>query len=117
MATNARQIGKLTRSIVAEIRARRVRLDMTQEALAEKSGVPLPTLGKIERLQAPIDVEQLERIAIALGITPDELVADALSNAAVAEAAAAASAPESKDHIEQVASRKRAARNGTSRSR
>ncbi len=77
MATNPRPISELTKSVVAEIRAIRKRLDISQEDLANKSGIPLPTLGKIERLERPLGLEQIGVIAEALDMTEDELLAEA----------------------------------------
>lgn len=77
MATKPRPIGRLTRSVVEEIQAIRKRKRFSQERLAELSGVPLPTLGKIERLERSITLEQLGDIAYALDMSEDELLAEA----------------------------------------
>ena len=80
MATNARQVGELTRLVVGEIRATYARLGWTQAQLSERSSVPLRTLEKILRLESALDVEQLNLVADAFGVTPDELVASARRN-------------------------------------
>lgn len=80
MATNARPIGALTRSVVGEIRANLARLEKPQSWLAERSGVPLPTLKKILRKERAVDMEQLDSIARAFDVTPDDFVASALRN-------------------------------------
>lgn len=78
MATNARPVGALTRTVVAEIRATLARLERSPAWLAEASGVPLPTLRKILRNERAVDMEQLAQIARAVEITPDEFLAAAL---------------------------------------
>ncbi|WP_405137491.1 helix-turn-helix domain-containing protein [Nocardia sp. NBC_01388] len=80
MATNARTIGELTRLLVAEIRATLSRLRWTQPDLSERAGVPLRTLEKILRSDSALDVEQLDQIAKAFGISPEELIAAARHN-------------------------------------
>lgn len=78
MATNARNVGDLTRAVVTEIRAQRLNRDATQAQLADASGVPLSTLGKIERFESSLDVEQLARLAYAMEIEPNDLLRAAL---------------------------------------
>jgi transcriptional regulator with XRE-family HTH domain len=81
MATNARAIGPLTRQVAAEIRATRARLKLTQDALAMATGIPANSLSQMENGKMAIDVEQIERIALAFGIPPEKFFAAALSNA------------------------------------
>lgn len=42
-------ISKVQKKLVDNIRERRLQLNLTQEGLAERSGVPLPTLRKFEQ--------------------------------------------------------------------
>ncbi|MDV3616316.1 transcriptional regulator [Elizabethkingia anophelis] len=42
-------LSKTQRKIVDNIRERRLQMNLTQEGLAERSGVPLPTLRKFEQ--------------------------------------------------------------------
>lgn len=56
---------------VAELRARR---GITQESLAAKARINRVTLARLERAQHPPNLETLERIARALGVSLVDLV-------------------------------------------
>jgi transcriptional regulator with XRE-family HTH domain len=86
MGRSKREIGPLTTSVAAELRAERARLGMTLEQLAERAEVPYSTLGKILQAQTSIDVNQLHAVSTALGLSMREVVERA-------EAALAASEP------------------------
>lgn len=82
MASNAREIGSVQRDLIEEIRARRRQeARYTQQWLADASGIPLPTLGKIERLESSLDVEQLAKIARAFDMTLSEFATQAEEHA------------------------------------
>lgn len=53
--------------IATAIRMTRAAKRMTQEDLSGRSGIPIPTLSKIEKAQTAIDVDQLDRITRAFG--------------------------------------------------
>jgi transcriptional regulator with XRE-family HTH domain len=57
---------------------RRIRHErhLSQEALAELAGIHRNYLGGIERKERNVGVDNLARIAKALGITPAQLLAD-----------------------------------------
>ncbi|MBP5452359.1 MAG: helix-turn-helix transcriptional regulator [Treponema sp.] len=57
-------------TIIQNIRERRRELHLTQENLAERSGLSLETIGKIERKKVDPSIETIVRIAHALDITP-----------------------------------------------
>ena len=57
-------------TIIQNIRERRRELHLTQENLAERSGLSLETIGKIERKKVDPSIETIVRIAHALQITP-----------------------------------------------
>jgi len=52
--------------IAENIRARRLSMELTQEGLAERSGVPLPTLRKFEQKGA-ISLESFLKILMVVG--------------------------------------------------
>lgn len=52
--------------IAENIRARRLSIELTQEGLAERSGVPLPTLRKFEQKGA-ISLESFLKILMVVG--------------------------------------------------
>lgn len=56
------------------IRARRLHLGLTQEALAEQVGVSRQTVGKWEDGQATPDLANAGALAAALGVSLDDLV-------------------------------------------
>lgn len=56
------------------IRTERKRQSLTQEQLAEKSGISENYLGKIERAETTPSLETVAGIAAALGVTVDQLI-------------------------------------------
>ena len=50
---------------------------ITQRELAAKSGVGLATIVRLERSQQSPRISTTRRLAVALGVEPQELVADA----------------------------------------
>jgi transcriptional regulator with XRE-family HTH domain len=81
VATNARDIGGLTRMIADEIRLQRQDRRWKQEQVSAATGIPVNTLSKIERAQTAIDIEQIEKIANAFGMLPEVLWTSARENA------------------------------------
>lgn len=79
MASGKREIGDLTRAIATELRAAVARRNVSQKLVAGEAEIPSPTLGKILRGTGVIDVEQLYRICRALGIEPQDVVANAVA--------------------------------------
>lgn len=59
------------------IRQRRLKLGLSQEALADASGVDRSHMGKIERGERNVTFLNLLRIANALGAKPSTILADA----------------------------------------
>jgi len=58
---------KAQQIIAGNIRERRLQLDLTQEGLAKRSGVPLSTLRKFEQ-QGVISLESLLKLLMVLGM-------------------------------------------------
>jgi len=58
---------KAQRIIAMNLRERRLQLDLTQEGLAQRSGVPLGTLRKFEQ-QGIISLEAFLKIMLVLGM-------------------------------------------------
>ena len=57
---------KARRKLAENTRARRLQMDLTQQGLAERAGVALPTLRKFEQ-QGMISLESYLKILMALG--------------------------------------------------
>lgn len=57
---------KAQEKIATQIRARRLSMELTQEGLSERSGVPLPTLRKFEQKGA-ISLESFLKLLMVLG--------------------------------------------------
>ena len=58
------------------VRRARMKLNLTQEVLAEKVGVSIPTISHIETGTNKVSLELFVSIANALNVTPDELIMD-----------------------------------------
>lgn len=63
--------------IAENVRERRLNLDLTQEGLANRSGVPLPTLRKFEQ-QGIISLESFLKVLMVLGNLEEVVKATAL---------------------------------------
>tara|TARA_R110002072_G_scaffold284396_5_gene448726 strand:- start:64999 stop:65304 length:306 start_codon:yes stop_codon:yes gene_type:complete len=64
--------GKAQQQLADNIRQRRLVLELTQKGLAERSGVPLPTLRKFEQ-KGQISLESFLKLMMVLGGT-EELI-------------------------------------------
>lgn len=60
-----------------EVRAKRTDLGLSQEALADASGIERSHMGKIERGERNVSFLNIVRIANALGTSPSKLMQDA----------------------------------------
>jgi len=56
-----------------KVREERLKLGLSQEALAEKAGVHRTYIGMIERAEKNITLENIEKIATALGMRIEDL--------------------------------------------
>lgn len=59
------------------VRARRLALELSQEALADAAGIDRSHMGKIERGERNVTFLNLLRIAVALGCQPSDILAAA----------------------------------------
>jgi transcriptional regulator with XRE-family HTH domain len=57
---------KVQKKLAENTRSRRLQMELTQEGLAERSGVPLPTLRKFEQ-KSSISLESFLKIQMVLG--------------------------------------------------
>ena len=71
---------KTQRKLAEQARARRLQMELTQEGLAERSGVPLPTLRKFERTGA-LSLESFLKLHMVLGGLEDILKATQIKDA------------------------------------
>lgn len=72
---------KAQKKLAKNIRAKRLSMDLTQEGLATRSGVPLPTLRKFEQKGA-ISLESFLKLQMALGGLDDILKASEVKQTA-----------------------------------
>ena len=63
-----------SKSIGANIRSVRLRLQMTQRELAEKTGIPVETIGRIERGATGVTLEHIIKLTEALHIPADHFI-------------------------------------------
>lgn len=62
--------------IAKNIRKYRLRLDLSQERLAERADIHRTYIGSVERGERNISIDNIERIAAALGIEITKLLED-----------------------------------------
>ncbi|NMQ18833.1 XRE family transcriptional regulator [Candidatus Competibacter phosphatis] len=59
------------------LRKTRERLGLSQEALADAAGLHRTYVGSVERGERNISIDNIERLAAALGVSPASLLAEA----------------------------------------
>lgn len=70
-----RDSGKLLRRVVANnIRQVRRSLGLSQEALAHEAGLHRTFIGHVERAESNLSIDNLERLASALGVPAFQLL-------------------------------------------
>ncbi|HBG48106.1 MAG TPA: transcriptional regulator [Cyanobacteria bacterium UBA9971] len=57
-----------------KVREERLKQGLSQEAFAEKASVHRTYIGMIERAEKNITLTNIEKIALALGLTPKDLL-------------------------------------------
>ncbi|WP_029923827.1 helix-turn-helix domain-containing protein [Nocardia otitidiscaviarum] len=72
MATDDKRL--LREAVAAELRAAVARADLTQEQVAEKSGLSRVTVNRLLRALRSVDVEQLTALGEALDFEPGSLL-------------------------------------------
>lgn len=66
-------------AVAAELRAERAALGLTQEQVSGLSGIPLVTVQRLLAAKRAIDVEQLDKLARALGTTAERVMVNAVA--------------------------------------
>jgi transcriptional regulator with XRE-family HTH domain len=64
----------LIKILAARVKQRRECLGLSQTALAEQTGIPLPNLNRIEHGRQSIYIERLRELAKALNVSADYLI-------------------------------------------
>lgn len=65
---------RLRQFFAARVREERTRQGLSQEALAEKSGLHRTYIGSVERGERNVSIDNIERIAKALDVKPADLL-------------------------------------------
>jgi transcriptional regulator with XRE-family HTH domain len=60
--------------LAANLREARKRLDISQEELADRAGINRTFVGSVERRERNISLDNIERLAVALGMDVAELL-------------------------------------------
>lgn len=71
---NPPESSPLVAIFAANVRRLRLDLRISQEELAEAAGVHRTYVGMLERAEKNVTIYNIERIAIALGVSPDTLL-------------------------------------------
>lgn len=79
MGTSKRQIGPVTEHVAQELRAQRARLQLSYDALAERSGVSKPTVVGCLKAERTIALEVYILLCRALGLDPARLIGQAVA--------------------------------------
>lgn len=64
------------RHFALNLRKTRERLGLSQEALADAAGLHRTYVGSVERGERNISIDNIERLAAALGVSPASLLAE-----------------------------------------
>ncbi|BBH16822.1 hypothetical protein Back2_11090 [Nocardioides baekrokdamisoli] len=67
------EFGPLLAALGANLRAERVRRNLTQEAVAGRSGLAVTQLARMERGETDSGISKYVRVAAAIGISPVDL--------------------------------------------
>ncbi|WP_316902413.1 helix-turn-helix domain-containing protein [Ralstonia edaphi] len=65
---------RLVTVFAENIRRRRLALGLSQEELAERAGVHRTYVGMLERAEKNVTIYNIERLAVALNVTPASLL-------------------------------------------
>lgn len=63
-------------TLARNLRQLRAAKGVSQEALADLAGLHRTYVGSVERCERNISIDNIEKLAIALGVTPAELLAE-----------------------------------------
>lgn len=74
MTESSKDISHLQEVIAANVRAKRLRLGLSQEEFADRCGYHRTYVGSIERSERNITVSTLEALAAALEVSPSDLL-------------------------------------------
>lgn len=66
----------LVQVFASRVRSLRISLGLSQEGLAEKAGLHRTYVGSIERAERNVSLENIGRLADALGVFPDQLLTE-----------------------------------------
>lgn len=79
MGTKARDLGPLLSAVATELRMLAAERHLGVRALADRAGMPHPTVSKSLNGIRMIDVEELGKMSTALGSTPERVIARAVA--------------------------------------
>lgn len=68
------RISSLRQTLAGSLRRLRTQQNLSQEALAEKAGLHRTYIGSIERCERNVSIDNIERLAEALGVSAADLL-------------------------------------------
>ena len=76
MPSRKRDIPAPRITLARNLRRLRAKLGISQEALADLAGLHRTYIGSIERSERNISIDNIGKLAVALGVTPSKLLED-----------------------------------------
>ena len=78
MLRRRKAVPALRTTLARNLRYLRAERGLSQEALADEAGLHRTYVGSVERCERNISIDNIEKLAVAFGISPNKLLEDGL---------------------------------------